>query len=142
MKILQAPFRSSDVRNEDILFLSTNSDWGGAEELWSRTALKLAMEGLDVIALVHTSLLAQKRVLELQESGVRVLSYPLPITVWRRARRKLSGKTWSVLDLEELLPSVRPALVVISDGGALPPIDIAEMFLTIKWPFVSMWHNN
>jgi glycosyltransferase involved in cell wall biosynthesis len=130
------------VRTEDILFLSTNSDWGGAEELWSRTALKLAMEGLDVIALVHTSLLAQKRVLELQESGGCVLSYPLPVTLWRRARRKLSGKTWSVLDLEELLPSVRPALVVISDGSALPPIDIAEMFVTMKWPFVSIAQNN
>ena len=50
-----------DVRPKEILFLSTNSDWGGAEELWSRTALKLATEGLDVIALVHTSLLAQKQ---------------------------------------------------------------------------------
>ena len=130
------------MRTEDILFLSTNSDWGGAEELWSRTALKLATEGLHVTALVHTSFLAQKRVLELQESGARVFSYPLSVTVWRFAWRKLSGKTRSVLDLEELLPSVRPALVVISDGGALPPIDIAEMFVTMKWPFVSIGQNN
>jgi glycosyltransferase involved in cell wall biosynthesis len=142
MKVSWAPFRRFDVRTEHILFLSTNWDWGGSEELWSRTALKLATEGLDVIALVHTSLLAQKRVLELQQSGARVLSYPLPVTVWRRARRKLSGKTWSVLDLEELLPWVRPALVVTSDGGALPPIDIAEMFVTKKWPFVSIGQNN
>ena len=130
------------MRNEHILFLSTNLGWGGSEELWSRTALKLAMEGLDVIALVHTSLVAQKRMSELQQSGVRVLSYPLPVTVWRRARRKLSGKTWSVLDLEELLPLVRPSLVVISDGSALPPIDIAEMFVTMQWPFVSIAQNN
>jgi hypothetical protein len=102
MKVSWAPFRKFDVRTEDILFLSTNWNWGGAEELWSRTALKLAMEGLDVIALVHTSFLAQKRML-LQQSGARVLSYPLPVTAWRRARRKLSGKTWSVFDLEELL---------------------------------------
>ena len=131
-----------DVRTEGILFLSTNWHWGGSEELWSRTALKLTTEGLDVIALVQTSLLTQKRVLELQQSGARVLSYPLPVTVWRRARRKLSGKAWSVLDLEELLPSVRPALVVTSDGAALPPIDIAEMFVTKKWPFVSIGQNN
>ena len=131
-----------DVRNKHILFLSTNLEWGGSEELWSRTALKLAMEGRDVIAVVRTSLLAQKRVLELQESGACVLSYPLPVTLWRRARRKLSGKTWSVLDLEELLPSVRPALVVTSDGSALPPIDIAEMFVTKKWPFVSIGQSN
>ena len=131
-----------DVRNKHILFLSTNLEWGGSEELWSRTALKLAMEGRDVIAVVRTSLLAQKRVLELQESGACVLSYPLPVTLWRRARRKLSGKTWSVLDLEKLLPLGRPALVVTSDGSALPPIDIAEMFVTKKWPFVSIGHNN
>src|SRR6516165_857746 len=131
-----------DVRNKHILFLSTNLEWGGSEELWSRTALKLAMEGLEVIALVQKSLVAQKRMLELQESGACVLSYPLPVTLWRRARRKLSGKTWSVLDLEKLLPLGRPALVVTSDGSALPPIDIAEMFVTKKWPFVSIGHNN
>jgi glycosyltransferase involved in cell wall biosynthesis len=130
------------VRTEGILFLSTNPNWGGSEELWSRTALKLATEGLSVIALVHTSLLAQKRVLELRQSGARVLSYPLPVTVWRRAQRKLSGKAWSVLDLEELLPPFRPALVVTSDGAALPPIDIAEMFVAKKWPFVSIGQNN
>jgi glycosyltransferase involved in cell wall biosynthesis len=100
------------------------------------------MEGLDVIALVHTSLLAQRRVLELQESGACVLSYPLPVTARRLVRRKLSSKTQSVFDLEELLPSVRPALVVMSDGSALPPIDIAEMFATKKWPFVSIGQNN
>src|SRR5258708_6149843 len=100
------------------------------------------MEGLDVIALVHTSLLAQKRVLELQESGACVLSYPLPVTAWRFVRRKLSSKTRGVLDLEELLPSVRPAVVVMSDGSALPPIEIAEMFATKKWPFVSIGQNN
>jgi glycosyltransferase involved in cell wall biosynthesis len=130
------------VRNEHILFLSTNLGWGGSEELWSRTALKLAMEGFDVIALVHTSLLAQRRVLELQESGACVLSYPLPVTARRLVRRKLSSKTQSVFDLEELLPSVRPALVVMSDGSALPPIDIAEMFVTKKWPFVSIGQSN
>src|SRR5262245_51213450 len=142
MKISWAPFRKFDVRTEDICFLSTNWGWGGSEELWSRTALKLTTEGLDVTALVYTLFLAQKRVLELQQSGARVLSYPLPVTVWRRARRKLSGKAWSVLDLEELLPSVRPALVVTSDGAALPPIDIAEMLVTKKWPFVSIGQNN
>src|SRR6516162_2787251 len=131
-----------DVRNEHILFLSTNLDWGGSEELWSRTALKLAMEGLDVTTVVPTSLLAQKRVLELQQSSACVLSYPLPVTAWRFVRRKLSNKTRSVLDLEEMLPSVRPALVVISDGSALPPIDITEMFITKKWPFVSIAQNN
>ena len=130
------------MRNEHILFLSTNLDWGGSEELWSRTALKLAMEGLDVTTVVPTPLLAQKRVLELQQSSACVLSYPLPVTVWRFVRRKLSNKTRSVLDLEEMLPSVRPALVVISDGSALPPIDITEMFITKKWPFVSIAQNN
>src|SRR6516162_7872059 len=136
------PVQELDVRNKHILFLSTNLEWGGSAELWSRTALKLAMEGLEVIALVQKSLVAQKRMLELQESGACVLSYPLPVTLWRRARRKLSGKTWSVLDLEELLPSVQPALVVTSDGSALPPIDIAEMFVTKKWPFVSIGQSN
>jgi len=131
-----------DVRTEDILFLSTNRHWGGSEELWSQTALKLATEGLGVIALVPTSFRAQKRFLELQQSGVRMFAYPLPVTLWRRARRKISDKTWSVLDLEELLPSVRPALVVISDGGALPPIDLAQMFVIKKWPFVSIAQNN
>ncbi len=100
------------------------------------------MEGLDVIALVHTSLLAQKRVSELQESGACVLSYPLPVTALRFVRHKLSSKTRSVLDLEELLPLARPALVVISDGSGLPPIDIAEMFVTMKWPLVSIAQNN
>ena len=71
------------MRNDHILFLSTNSEFGGAEELWARTSLKLAKEGLDVIALVYTSFLAQKRILELQQAGARVLSYPLPVTLWR-----------------------------------------------------------
>jgi glycosyltransferase involved in cell wall biosynthesis len=130
------------VPNKNILFITTNSVWGGSEELWSRTAIKLALQGFNVTALVYRSHLSQSRVLELRQCGARVLSYPLPMTIWRSVRRKLSGKTQTVWDLEKLLSKLWPALVVISNGGPLPPVDVTEMFSGREWPFVTIGHNN
>src|SRR5260221_4619936 len=64
------------------------------------------------------------------------------MTIWRSVRRKLSGKTQTVWDLEKLLSKLWPALVVISNGGPLPPVDVAEMFSGREWPFVTIGHNN
>jgi glycosyltransferase involved in cell wall biosynthesis len=126
-----------------IVFVSTNAVWGGSEQLWARTALTLVGDGIDVTAVVDNAMVTHRNILALQQSGVRVLAYPLPPTRWRRLRRKFfQGKTQVALDFDELMPAATPSLVVLSTGGCLVPTEFLEMCFVKAWPFVTVGQAN
>lgn len=96
-----------------------------------------------MVAVVENALAADRNILDLQRSGVCVLTRPLPSTYWRRFRRKLSrGRTHVSLDLEKLLPDVIPALTVLSTGACLMPIEFLETCVSKGWPFVTIGQAN
>lgn len=129
-----------------IVFLSTQEvdPWGGSEELWSRTALKLVAEGFPVSASVREWSPPHHRVLSLMEHGVEVWFRPAPYPLWKRARRKLMApnKNLAGLELRRCVGNRPPGLVVVSDGGVLPPVDLLEQFIAERWPFVTIGHAN
>jgi hypothetical protein len=73
-----------------IAFISTmeGDSWGGSEELWSRTALRLAAQGLRIFASMLQWPVTHHRSTELMKGGVHVQFRPRQYSVWRRAWRK------------------------------------------------------
>ena len=102
--------------------------WGGSEELWSRAALDLAAEGFAVSASVGAWSTPHRRVLNLTERGVEVwfrsARYPLRKRAWRRLTAQ--QKSFTALEVERLIAARSPELVVLSDGGPFPPIDLLD----------------
>jgi glycosyltransferase involved in cell wall biosynthesis len=126
-----------------ISFVSTLTvPWGGSEELWSRTALDLAAQGFQVSASVAASSPLHRRVVELMERGVEVWLRPHPYPLWKQARRRLitPHKDPVTLEVQRLVAARPPRLVVLSDGGDLPPVDLLEMCVAKRLAFVTISH--
>jgi glycosyltransferase involved in cell wall biosynthesis len=134
------------MRNKSIIFVSTmfGDPWGGSEELWSRTALDLAAQGFSVCASVHEWLPPHKRVLALVEGGVDVWVRPSRYSIWKRAWRKVTSThdAFMVAELRKLIFAKSPSLVVLSTGMALPPIELLELCMSEKVPFVTIGQAN
>lgn len=133
--------------NQRILFVASVEypPWGGgAEELWSRAALYLATEGFRILASVVASSPPARRVLELTERGVEVWSRPMVYSVRKRAWRALTApqKTLTTLEVERLIATRLPDIVAISDGAPFPPLDLLEMCVAKRLPFVTIVQCN
>jgi glycosyltransferase involved in cell wall biosynthesis len=82
------------------------------------------------------------RILDLQAHGVdlwlRPTWYSWREHPWRRFRSRRVGAT--VHAVEELLRARSPALVVLSDGVSLPPIELLELCSAHRLPYVTIVH--
>ncbi len=128
------------MTNQRILFVSSVNDtpWGAAEELWSRAALDLTAEGLAVFASYAGHSPPHRRILDLRNRGVEVWFRPIPYPLRKRAWRALIApqKTPTTLEVERLIAARPPDFVVISDGAPFPPLDLLEMCVAKRLPFV------
>ena len=128
------------MAHKSILFVSSanNFSWGGAEELWSRAALNLAAEGFAVSASYPKFSPPHPRVLDLMgrsiEVWLRPRQYPLRKRAWRALVAPEDSPT--TLEVERQVAAKSPELVVISDGAPFPPLDLLEMCVTKRLPFV------
>lgn len=104
-----------------IVFASSNSVWGGSEELWSRTALFLAQAGHAIAVFKPDFEDTDKPIRQLREAGVSVIDLWGPRIVPRRLRMLVSmvGKLSRGMMEWQLGRAFRrnpPRLVVISQG--------------------------
>jgi glycosyltransferase involved in cell wall biosynthesis len=129
-----------------IAFVSTmgGAAWGGCEELWSRTALRLRAEGFLVSASVGQWSPPDPRMLNLIERGVEVSFRPAQFPLGRKAWRALTAPQSSLtaMEVERFVAARPPKLVVFSDGGAFPPIDLLEMCNAKRLRFVTIGQAN
>jgi glycosyltransferase involved in cell wall biosynthesis len=129
-----------------ILFVSTMDGfaWGGSEELWSQTALRLAVEGYPVSASLPEWTPLHRRVLDVMERGLEVWFRPTQYSLRKHVWHRLTAghKTLSALELQRLVTARPPGLVVFSDGGPFPPIDLLEVCTATGLPFVTIGHAN
>lgn len=132
--------------------------WGGSEELWSRAALELVAHGYSVSASIRESSPLHPRVVNLMESGVEVWLRPLPHRLWKHAwhvltsPRQMWKQWWRVLtdpqksltamEADRVFTTRRPALVVISEGGGFPAIDLLELCVAKQLTFVIIQQAN
>jgi glycosyltransferase involved in cell wall biosynthesis len=132
--------------NRRIIFVTTPhlDPWSGAEELWSRTAIDLVSQGFPVSASVWGGSLQHPRMRELR--ACRVELWPRPSWYswhkhpWRRLKSRHSNQV--AIEVDRLIAARPPALVVLSDGGAFPPIQLLELCVAKRLPFVTIEHAN
>jgi glycosyltransferase involved in cell wall biosynthesis len=132
---------------KSIAFVSTMNGyaWGGSEELWSQTALRLVRKGWRVSASVYAWAPPHERILELKHNGVDVQLRASQYPVWKRIGNKVfsTEKSMFVRELEKFLSSrAAPDLVVLSDGAAFLPIDVLQMCITSGLPFATISQAN
>src|ERR1700719_68731 len=129
--------------SETIFFISNmfRIPWGGSEELWTRTAVLLAKQGVPVAASVQGWPQLDSRIIETSRAGVDLRLRPSKSSIASLARRYMSGKEKVVYDIERSFGNASPALVVISNAYGTPPTEIAEMCIARGWPFVILTHS-
>jgi glycosyltransferase involved in cell wall biosynthesis len=140
------------IVRRNVVFITTPQidPWSGAEELWSRTAIELVSQGFLVSASVWEGSLQHPRMQELQARGVDFWPWPrwsslrdviTDRTVWGKSpwRRLKLGRNGSVVfAVERLLKAMTPAIAVLSDGTTLPPIQLLELCVAKRMPFVTV----
>jgi glycosyltransferase involved in cell wall biosynthesis len=133
-------------KRQRIIFVSamTTGAWGGSEELWSRTALDLVSQGFSVAASVIEWTPLHPRILDLAARGVQLQVRPRWYSLSKHPlRRIVSGdKDAAAVEVERLIAATSPALVVLSEGGPLPPFNLLELCAARKVPFVTISQAN
>ena len=131
--------------NKSILFVSSLWDrWGGSEELWSQTALKLVAQGYDVSASVHGFSPVQNRVEDLIRGGIDVWPRASQFSLGMRVRQKLTFRQDGIMGAEvrKVIDKKSPSLIVFSDGGIIPLIEFLELCVAKRVPFVTIGNAN
>ena len=141
---MQRPSDRSSVKGVAFVSTMAGSSWGGSEELWSRAAIELVQQGVSVSASVHGWSPPHERILHLAQAGVRVRSRPVEYALARRLWRKLAAahKSSIVIEVGKFLVDQDPSLVVFSDGGILPPVELLEMCVSKRLKFVTVGQAN
>jgi glycosyltransferase involved in cell wall biosynthesis len=129
-----------------VVFVSTmfGNPWGGSEELWSRTALDLVSQRFPVSASVIESPPLHPRLLDLRAQGVDLRIRRRGYSISKQPLRWLESRRIgpAVAAVERLIGAAVPALIVISEGGFLPPLDLLEFCAGRKAPFVTISQTN
>lgn len=131
-------------QKQSFVFISTmtGDPWGGSEELWVRTARRLAERGHHVVASVHGWPHLDSRISDLSNIGINVRPRYIDHSYTARLRRRISGKSQFAIDIDATVGRISPDLVLISEGGAYPPIEWLELCVARGWPFATIMHAN
>src|ERR1700730_1977414 len=115
--------------------------FGGSEELWTRTAVLLAEQGIPVAASVRGWPRPDPRIIRLSHSGIDLRPRPIKRSLAARAWHYLFGKAQIVFEIEKSFGHTSPSLVLISDGTLIPPVELGEMCIRKGWPFAILTHS-
>jgi glycosyltransferase involved in cell wall biosynthesis len=125
-----------------ILFVSTmgGDAWGGSEELWARSAVRLVREGHSVFASVAAWEPLHPRVRALEAAGVQILPRRFRAApLLRRILGRLGNRPVEAPSpFLHALVETQPHLVIVSNGGIWPPRDLADGLLARRDAFVTL----
>jgi glycosyltransferase involved in cell wall biosynthesis len=118
--------------------------WGGSEELWSQTAIRLIAEGVPVAASVQGQFPLHDKVRHLMDSGVQLRLRPERYSLLNRLhRRAFTGWKGNLQnEISKFLHLVQPEIVIFSTGAIFPPIEWLELCHGKGLPFVTIGHVN
>jgi glycosyltransferase involved in cell wall biosynthesis len=141
-----SPLTNNDKWQSRVAFIAaTNHDrWGGSEELWSQAASRLVTDGITVAACIQGHQPLHDGVQNLMDKGVKLWLRPGWYSRRERLLRRIGSgrKSDSVFEVEKFLDYVRPELVVLSTGAALPAIEWIEICCSRAIPFITIGHAN
>jgi glycosyltransferase involved in cell wall biosynthesis len=124
------------------LFVSTMNDapWGGSEELWSRSALRLAAEGHHVRASVAHWPKPAEKLAELTRRGIEIHDHPsMRDGLGRRIGNKLFLR---IPRARARLRRFHPDLVILSQGYNAGGFGWARLCRDLDIPYVLVVHCN
>lgn len=130
-----------------IAFITTmgGSPWGGSEELWFFTAMRLLKAGHQVVVSVFEWPHRPKQVDELIAAGAGVVFRPRKLPLVQRNVEKLR-KRFSPEPLDhasmEWLRRERPDLAMISQGGPWDSLPWSKACRDLEIPFCPVVHSN
>ena len=131
-----------------IAFVSTmaGSPWGGSEELWSMTAMRMLEMGHTVVASTFDWPVRPPKVKALEEKGARFHFRAMKKPVLTKLADKVLGRTSASCpigrDSVEWLRNEAPDLVVISQGGPWDGKDWMTACLDLGLAYCSVIHAN
>jgi glycosyltransferase involved in cell wall biosynthesis len=130
---------------QGIAFLTTNfffNGWGGSEELWFRTAQRMAELGYKVgVNIYYWKDIPQQIKILNQTQGCEVSQHK--VTFWRRTAKKLLSEKQQAyigFDVYGWLKRFQPELVVISQIGNLDGRDWMQACHSLNIPYVTIAH--
>ena len=117
--------------------------WGGSEELWSQTAIRLHQAGHEIMASVAWWPDFSPKVTALMQCGIKLFVQPpphhaWPIRVWQKFTRRLGVNSSKF----EWLRLQKPDLVVISQGGIADGVECMNFCATVGLPYVAIVQCN
>ena len=132
----------------NVAFVSTmaGAPWGGSEELWSQTALRLREAGHKVHASTPWWPDIPSGLQNLVDQQITIWQREAPkIPLWMRLFKKVG--LIREINLEKAkalswLKQVSPDLVCLSDGGVLTGVQWGEWFIELGIPFVILAQAN
>ena len=114
--------------------------WGGSEELWNQTAIRLKQEGHDVLASVIFWPRLSGKVTGLKHHGVKLqIRHPYPHTMFERIWTKVTRHR---LRCYSEVRRFNPDLVVISQGHNAGGFEWARICREAAIPYVMIVHCN
>jgi glycosyltransferase involved in cell wall biosynthesis len=121
-----------------------NDPWGGSEELWFEAAMNLVKSGVEVRACVANWSPLHAKINALRDAGVEVMLRERYPSRSQKIRRRLLGDKGNpvVRTVEAWLKRRPPALVVLSEGFAIPEHEFTEMLLANGWRYIAVAHTN
>jgi glycosyltransferase involved in cell wall biosynthesis len=127
--------------DKPILFLSTNTIWGGSEILWTQSAKRFIEDGISILAvasydydLISKCILKESVFFDLKK---RMQSPGLLL----RILNKLKLGQYDATDkLKQWLLKRRPALAVISQGNNIDGLPFMRLCTDLQLPFVTITH--
>lgn len=118
--------------------------WGGSEELWSRTAVRLKSEGHEVMALVDGMSQPRPRLDALKQEGVYVVEPPCRPPTFAARCIKGVRRRFFAYDASPLVAFGKfvPDMVCISDGGIVGGFGAMEWCIRESLPYVWVCQAN
>ena len=124
-----------------ILFISTTggAPWGGSEELWSDAALELVREhGCNVFASVRRWPQLPRKLKMLRDAGVNIHFRNYGNSLTSRIKRRVLGNN----EYNGLIGSIDSGVILVSNGGRLPPADLARELVRARVRYLNLSHSN
>ena len=135
----------TDRNRPKIAFVTTMAGvpWGGSEELWGQTALRLLEKGHEVVASVFQWPYRPASLERISASGgslsFRPRNQPFLGRLIEKARQRLSPSPLPSVDME-WLSKEKPDLVVISQGGPWDGVPWMTACLELGIPYCPIVH--
>ena len=129
------------MKRKYILYLTTNSTWGGSEILWAQSAKKFIDKGFFVKAGAYYDFDQLKPYLSGKEQYVDLRKRFIPPAAVLRAFEKMKIGSYAPVDnLTEVIKKHKPDLAVISQGNNKDGLGLMQFCCDNNIPFVNIIH--